>query len=152
MAVESRLLGSAQRQYPVSGKPSSFSVLSLEPGECPSNPTTQPPFPIYFFEPRGLSSLAGVGCSLGVTSYSHFPGPCRQWINPNPVSGKEEGLIGPAKSCGPFPLLSALSLLASLSPLVPRPLRCSCRESLRPSLVCQPEPGSRPLCEQGPVA
>lgn len=147
MAVESRLLGSAQRQYPVSGKPSSFSVLSLEPGECPSNPTTQPPFPVYFFEPRGLSSLAGVGCSLGVTSYSHFPGPCRQWINPNPASGKEEGLIGPAKSVS-----LGICIVTSGLTLVPRPSRCSCRESLRPSLVCQPEPGSRPLCEQGPVA
>lgn len=37
-------------------------------------------------------------------------------------------------------------------PLVPRPWRCSCSESLQPSLVHRPEPGACPLWEQGPAA
>lgn len=145
-------MGSAQRQDPVSGKPLSFSALSLEPGECLPHPPAQLPFPVYIFEPRGLSSSAAWPWCDQLLSLSHFSGPRRQWTNPNPVSGKEEGHVGPAKSCGPFPLVSALSLLALLSPLVPRPSRCSCRESLQPGLVCRPEPGSRPLCEQSPAA
>lgn len=60
------------------------------------------------------------------------------WVPPSPTA---------RFSCSLCFVTSGLTV-----PLAPRPWRCSCGQSLQPSLVHPPEPGARPLWEQGPAA
>lgn len=63
---------------------------------------------------------------------------------------EKDRLVGSTGSCSVFPLIPSLRHSSSLTaPLSARAPGDAFAESLPPSLVCLPEPGSPPLCQNG---